>query len=128
MGRPTAICWIARSPIWKKAASWRARISPVVANCGVAEIGGEVEDIGAQDGYVFYHMQDTERAVEGGGLYFNYGVFGGDETGSLAIGHRVVEALHAVGLKPDWGRQLRAENLSAPDVEKAPRARQLKHE
>ena len=72
------------------------------SNCGLAEIGDDVDDIGAKDGYVFYHMQDTERAVEGGGLYFSYGVFGGDESGSLSIGHRVVQALQAVGLQPKW--------------------------
>ena len=71
-------------------------------NCGLAEIGDDVNDINEKDGYVFYHMQDTERAVEGGGLYFSYGVFGGDETNSLAIGKRVIEALQSVGLKPDW--------------------------
>ena len=70
--------------------------------CGLAEIGDDVDDFNTRDGFVFYHGQDTERAVEGGGVYLSYGVFGGDETGSLAIGNRAVEALKTAGLQPDW--------------------------
>ena len=45
-------------------------------NCGSAEIWDEIDEAHQSKvirGYVFYHMQDTESAVEGYGLYLNYG-------------------------------------------------------
>lgn len=66
--------------------------------CGHAEIRDEVE--GEPDGYAFYHQQDTDSAVEGGGVMLAFGTFG--EGDPLAIGHRVAEALKAHGLRVDW--------------------------
>lgn len=78
-------------------------------NCGVAEIGEEIEDYQSQTGraavgYVFFHQQDTENAVEGYGLHFNYGSAEEDwtEEKSLAVGQRLYNVLQAVGLTPDW--------------------------
>lgn len=77
--------------------------------CGAAEIGAEIEDFAAETGrhakgYVFFHQQDTENAVDGHGLHFNYGTAEEDwtEAKSLAIGQRLFDALKSVGLTPDW--------------------------
>ena len=77
--------------------------------CGAAEIGIEMDDF--QDlsgrepkGYVFFHQQDTESAVESGSLYISYGA--ADATASpednVAIGQRLHDVLQSVGLKPVW--------------------------
>lgn len=53
-------------------------------------------------GNVFYHAQDLERALVGGGLDI---AFTGDRTGAEAarlIGHEVVGILERNGLKPSW--------------------------
>ncbi len=59
-------------------------------------------------GYAFYHMQDTERAVEGGSIYLGYGSCEGapDEATyvaqSVAIARIAVDALERHGLKVRW--------------------------
>jgi len=74
--------------------------------CGVAEIGDEIEAAlergGPVHGYTFFHMQDTERAVEGGGLWLNYGATDGGEAPALAIAQRIADALRNAGLVVDW--------------------------
>lgn len=74
--------------------------------CGSAEIYDEIEKAtktGKQvGGYAFYHMQDTESAVEGRGLYLNYGAVQEDEAAALKIAQQVVAALKQNGLKADW--------------------------
>ncbi|MFN4185492.1 MAG: DUF6891 domain-containing protein [Hyphomonas sp.] len=77
--------------------------------CGAAEIGAEIEDFAAETGrpvtgYVFFHQQDTENAVDGHALHFNYGTASPDwtEEKSLAIGQRLFDALKSVGLTPEW--------------------------
>jgi hypothetical protein len=70
--------------------------------CGVAEIGEEAGDDAR--GYVFFHAQDTDTAVEGLGLYLSYGTFA-DSTGpagAAAIGREVAEAFAAAGLGVEW--------------------------
>ena len=75
------------------------------STCGHYEIGDEIA--GAEDegrevaGYAFYHMQDTQRAAEGGGIYVRYGSNeGGPEP--AAVGRRIVAAVEAAGLKAEW--------------------------
>lgn len=74
--------------------------------CGVAEIGDEIDTARERGenvhGYTFFHMQDTERAVEGGGLWLNYGATESGEAPALAIGHRIADALRLAGLTVDW--------------------------
>ena len=77
--------------------------------CGASEIVDEIEDFAVETGrrargYVFFHQQDTERAVEGEPLYFNYGTADPDwsEAKSLAIGARLFDVLKSVGLHPQW--------------------------
>jgi hypothetical protein len=75
-------------------------------NCGATEIWDEihaVEDAGAPvRGYAFYHMQDTERAVDGGGLYLNYGACDEGEAAALAVARDIVAELEAHGLETHW--------------------------
>lgn len=74
--------------------------------CGVAEIGDEMhatrERGGAVDGYAFFHMQDTESAIDGGGLYLNYGAVDEGEAAAVSIARRIVDAVSAVGLPVEW--------------------------
>jgi hypothetical protein len=76
------------------------------STCGHAEIGGEVAAARRRRrpvaGYAFYHMQDTEGAAEGGGVYIKYDCLADDRGRKTAVGHKIVEALGAAGLRADW--------------------------
>ncbi|MGE5830625.1 MAG: DUF6891 domain-containing protein, partial [Micromonosporaceae bacterium] len=56
----------------------------------------------ASRGYTFFHLQDTEHAVAGDGLYLSYGARHPDEAAAVAIGHEIVMVLRAHGLAPTW--------------------------
>ena len=56
----------------------------------------------AVQGYAFFHMQDTEAAVEGHGLYMSYGACDTGEAAAIAIGYRIVAQLEAHGLTTQW--------------------------
>jgi hypothetical protein len=74
--------------------------------CGVGEIGAEIEQERragiAVRGYTFYHLQDTESAVEGYGLCLNYGDLDGNEDASVAIAKEIVQTLERHGLSTTW--------------------------
>ncbi len=74
--------------------------------CGAAEIWDELtnaRDEGkAVRGYVFYHVQDTENAADGGGLYLNYGALEEGENAALAIAGEIVGAMERSGLSTNW--------------------------
>lgn len=53
-------------------------------------------------GYVFYHEQDTERAVDGGGLMLAYGSYEGEEPNTEAIGREICTALDRFGIPHEW--------------------------
>jgi hypothetical protein len=55
-------------------------------------------------GYCFYHGQDTERAVEGGGLFLAFGPVDPkqEETEGPAVGRLVTAALTTEGLQSRW--------------------------
>ena len=80
--------------------------------CGVAEIGAEINDFEQKGvrarGYVFFHQQDTESAVDGHGLYFNYGhaLEYDKPEASIEIGKELVKALEGAGLRPKWNGDL----------------------
>lgn len=78
--------------------------------CGASEIWDEIEEAHreglAAQGYAFFHMQDTEAAVEGHGLYLSYGACEEGESAAIAIGHRIVAALEAEGLATAWDGSL----------------------
>ncbi|NUT48379.1 MAG: hypothetical protein HOV94_13870 [Saccharothrix sp.] len=76
--------------------------------CGHAEIGDEAGE-GAR-GYVFFHRQDTESAVEGGGVWLAYGAFGehaDHAAADEAVAREVVAALAASGLPVEWNGSAR---------------------
>jgi len=78
-------------------------------NCGAAEIDGEFEAMEAAGvvvrGYAFYHQQDTERAIEGDGVYLSYGADAEGEASALEIAREIVAVLTSHGLKPAWNGQ-----------------------
>ncbi len=79
--------------------------------CGRSEIGDETDDLKARfgkvRGYVFFHQQDTESAVAGRGLFFNYGAFDApNEAAEVAIGQALADALQSAGLSVEWNGQL----------------------
>jgi hypothetical protein len=78
--------------------------------CGASEIWDEVEEARNDgmiaQGYAFFHMQDTEAAVEGHGLYLSYGACEEGEDAAIAIGHRIIAALEAEGLATEWDGSL----------------------
>ncbi|WP_295862422.1 hypothetical protein [uncultured Xanthomonas sp.] len=53
-------------------------------------------------GYCFYHGQDMERAIDGGGLMLAFGDLEGREEADLAVGQQVAAALRAAGFTVDW--------------------------
>ncbi|MCS7072712.1 MAG: hypothetical protein NZM00_14500 [Anaerolinea sp.] len=77
--------------------------------CGAYEIWDEAAALEAAGtpvrGYAFYHVQDTESAVEGYGLYLSYGAATEGEAAALAIADEIVAALRQQGLRVDWNGQ-----------------------
>jgi hypothetical protein len=75
-------------------------------NCGVAEIGEEMaaERRSGVDvrGFAFYHMQDTEAATEGHGVYLNYGALEPGEAAALGVAREIVETVERHGLETAW--------------------------
>jgi hypothetical protein len=53
-------------------------------------------------GWVAFHRQDVERAVDSGVLYISFASVSDDDDGFRAIGAEVVAALTDVGLTVDW--------------------------
>ena len=87
-------------------------------SCARSEIGGEVATVRARGrevrGHVFFHAQDTERAVAGHGLLLGYGPVGQPSPAATeAIGHVVVEALREAGLQPVWNGSA-AQRIAVP--------------
>ena len=75
-------------------------------NCGFTEIWDEVEGAEQQrpvEGYVFYHLQGTERAIKTGQLLMAYGCIEDDPEAFQRVGNRVVAELRRVGLNASWG-------------------------
>jgi hypothetical protein len=74
--------------------------------CGSGEIWDEMEEAAnagrPSRGYAFYHMQDTDSAAGGGGLYLNYGSREDTNEAAVAIGHEIVAHLNRHGLQTDW--------------------------
>lgn len=75
-------------------------------NCGSGEIWDEMEAAGRRGlrvrGYIFYHMQDTEAAVEGQGVYLNYGAVTEGEAAALEIAREVVATIQRHDLAVVW--------------------------
>jgi hypothetical protein len=56
----------------------------------------------APRGAVFWHQQDTERAVDGHGLHLAFGALDGDRAASAAIGAEVCDVLRKNGVDVAW--------------------------
>ncbi|WKU42944.1 hypothetical protein Q3V23_02035 [Streptomyces sp. VNUA116] len=69
-------------------------------SCGQSEIGGEGEPDAR--GFVYFHTQCTDSAAAGHGLTLLYGGFDGSSETTAAIGHEVVAAIEAAGLRTEW--------------------------
>ncbi|MCA9274886.1 MAG: hypothetical protein KDA29_02565 [Phycisphaerales bacterium] len=84
-------------------------------SCGAAEIRIQIDFDESQGtrwrGFTFYHVQDTENAVDGDGIFLNYGDRKGTEEGSIEIANHVCRVLGEHGLETDWdgdlGRRIR---------------------
>jgi hypothetical protein len=75
-------------------------------NCGFTEIWDEVEKEERQhpvEGYVFYHLQCTERAIETGQLLMAYGCVEEDPQAFLGVANKIVAGLRKTGLNASWG-------------------------
>ncbi|MFC5834096.1 DUF6891 domain-containing protein [Nonomuraea insulae] len=87
-------------------------------SCGLGEMGRELKGLSWARGYVFYHEQDAELAVDGGGVYLAFGpndlegvegvegVRGGwggrDGERDEGIGIEIVGVLRRRGLDVEW--------------------------
>ncbi|MGJ3238714.1 MAG: DUF6891 domain-containing protein [Anaerolineae bacterium] len=57
-------------------------------------------------GYVFFHQQDTEVALQNGYLYLAYGSVTGKEQESLAVAYQACGALMRAGLSISWNEHV----------------------
>lgn len=76
-------------------------------NCGFTEIWDEVEKEEERQpvkGYVFYHLQCIERAIESGQLLMAYGCVEDDTEAFHWVADKIVAELHRVGLNARWQR------------------------
>lgn len=75
-------------------------------NCGFTEIWDEVEQAekhGPVEGYAFYHLQCTERAIKTGQLLMAYGCVEDDPEAFQQVANKIVAELRRVGLNASWG-------------------------
>jgi hypothetical protein len=73
--------------------------------CGFAEIWDEVEEEERRQavaGFVFYHLQCTERAIESGQLLLAYGCLEDDPAALERVAKKIVGELRGVGLNASW--------------------------
>ncbi len=72
-------------------------------SCGRSEIGDDVEDLSVFHGFVFYHNQDTDGAVEGGSLFLAFGTFKDEgDAAAIRIGRKICDVLAAHELETEW--------------------------
>jgi hypothetical protein len=75
-------------------------------NCGFTEIWDEIEKaekLQPVEGYVFYHLQCTERAIKTGQLLLAYGSVEDDPPALRRVANKMVAELRRVGLDASWG-------------------------
>jgi hypothetical protein len=79
------------------------------SNCGHGEMWDVMQEAAQQGdpnrrvlGYAFYHMQDTDRAVEGGDVYIKYGAIEGSEQAAVAVGRIIADEVREAGLAVQW--------------------------
>jgi hypothetical protein len=74
-------------------------------NCGFTEIWDEVEEEEKQhsvEGYVFYHLQCTEQAIQTGKLLMAFGCVEENREAFHRVANSVVAELCRVGLNASW--------------------------
>lgn len=71
---------------------------------GLSDVAEALHEIGRarMSGYCFYHGQDVERAVGGGGLMIAFGGLDDDQIAKEQVGRRVKQSLEEHGLKVEW--------------------------
>lgn len=75
-------------------------------NCGFTEIWDEIEEEEKRqpvEGYVFYHLQATETAIESGQLLMAYGCVEEEEATFVRVANKIVAELRRAGLNASWG-------------------------
>ena len=75
--------------------------------CATSDMGARLKEArkaggDVPRGYTYYHEQDTESAIYGGGLYLAYGAEARGKEATLGIAREVVTVLERHGFKPDW--------------------------
>lgn len=84
---------------------------------GLSDVGDEYERYSRiQIGYCFYHFQDVERAIDGGGLSIAYGSFEEDPEETVAIGRQVADVLRDNRFKVEWDGDPKV-RLTIPDFD-----------
>ncbi len=74
-------------------------------NCGHAEIWEELELTRQEhevSGYVFFHMQDTDRVLEEGRLYIAYGAADSADESAIVVAEKAAQILKKSGFNVDW--------------------------
>jgi hypothetical protein len=74
--------------------------------CGFTEIWDEVKEVEKRQpvqGYVFYHLQCTERAIKTGQLLMAYGCIEDNAEAFERVGNKIVAELRRAGLNASWG-------------------------
>jgi hypothetical protein len=71
---------------------------------GIGDVSQVLHERGRKGikGYCFYHGQDVERAVAGGGLMVAFGDLDDDKTKKAEIGRLVKDVLQESGLAVEW--------------------------
>jgi hypothetical protein len=71
---------------------------------GRSDVGEALNERGFDKyhGYCFYHGQDVERAVNGGGLMLAFGDIEADPTKKKEVGNEICAALAKAGFKTEW--------------------------
>lgn len=75
-------------------------------NCGFTEIWDAIEEQEKRqpvEGYVFYHLQATERVIESGQLFMAYGCVEEGGAALVRVANTVVAELRRSGLNASWG-------------------------
>jgi|SRR5262245_7249476 len=85
---------------------------------GLGEVSEVLHERGQKNikGYCFYHGQDVEGAVTGGGLMIAFGDLDNDPTRKTKIGHLVKDILQKSGLTVEWNGNPEA-RLNVPSLD-----------
>lgn len=62
------------------------------------------EERNDENGFVFFHAQDTDSALYSNELYLSYGGF--DDYSAVQIGRQIVDAFEKNGLRTSWNEDV----------------------